>query len=55
MTVHQCASQDEALELVKNSEAGDCFLIKASRAEALNNLAEKIVAWCSTKSEEVEA
>ncbi len=55
MTVHQCASQEEALELVKNSEAGDCFLIKASRAEALNTLAEKIVAWCSTKSEEVEA
>jgi UDP-N-acetylmuramoyl-tripeptide--D-alanyl-D-alanine ligase len=54
MTVHNCSSQVEALELVKNSEAGDCFLIKASRAEALNILAEKIVAWCSTQSEEVE-
>lgn len=53
-TTHQCASHDEALELVKNSDFGDCFLIKASRAEALNVLAEQIVAWCSAKSEEVE-
>jgi len=62
MTVHQCASQAEALELLKKSAAGDCFLLKASRAEGLEVLAEKFVAWCnemnaakSNSSSEVES
>jgi hypothetical protein len=52
MTTHICSSREEALELVKQSSQGDCFLIKASRAEALNLLADEFISWCKARAGE---
>jgi UDP-N-acetylmuramoyl-tripeptide--D-alanyl-D-alanine ligase len=49
MTVHNCSTHHEALELVRQSSRGDCFLIKASRAEALDVLAEEIIELCKSR------
>ncbi len=43
MTIHNLLTQEAALELFDNVEAGDVVLVKASRAEHLDELAEKFL------------
>ncbi len=43
LSLHTCATQDEALEIASHIAAGDSVLVKASRAEGLEQLSEKIV------------
>ena len=43
ITVHHCAQVSDAVELAENIEAGDCILVKASRAEGLNELSDQLV------------
>ena len=43
MTVHTCANFDEAMKLSQNIIAGDVVLVKASRAEKLNDLADSLL------------
>jgi len=41
-TVHQCVNKEQAVELVANMNKGDVVLVKASRSEKLEELAEMI-------------
>jgi len=52
ISVHNCATREEALALLENSSKGDCFLIKASRAEELNILADDLIRRCNERTEE---
>ena len=44
---HHCADLNEALGLALNIQPGDCLLFKASRAESLNLLADKVLTQIS--------
>jgi UDP-N-acetylmuramoyl-tripeptide--D-alanyl-D-alanine ligase len=39
MLIHNCANADTVLELVNNFSAGDVVLLKASRSERFEDLA----------------
>lgn len=52
MTLHYCASRDEALELASQLTEGDVLLVKASRSEGLEILAEALEDfWVKNRSE----
>ena len=54
MTTHYFSSVDGALELLPELEAGDVILVKASRAEHLEVLAERITdTWNSSEGERI--
>jgi UDP-N-acetylmuramoyl-tripeptide--D-alanyl-D-alanine ligase len=44
MSVHYMLTQEQALSLAAQASEGDVFLVKASRAEHLDELAEKLLA-----------
>ena len=44
MSVHYVLTQEQALSMAWHSEEGDALLVKASRAEHLDELAEKLLA-----------
>ncbi len=50
LTLHSATDIDAAMRIAENIEPGDCVLIKASRAEKLNLLAERIITACSSRS-----
>lgn len=52
MSVHNALTQERALELAAHLEGGDVVLVKASRAEHLDELAEKLVAQLQLRSNE---
>ena len=54
MSYHHCSDQAEALEVARHIEPGDSILVKASRAEKLDELAREIMAMCTERSTEVE-
>jgi UDP-N-acetylmuramoyl-tripeptide--D-alanyl-D-alanine ligase len=41
-TVHICATKEDALKLVREMNSGDVVLVKASRAEKFEDLAQGI-------------
>ena len=51
MTIHNLLTQEAALVLFENVEAGDVVLVKASRAEHLDELAEKFLSSWQVDSE----
>jgi UDP-N-acetylmuramyl pentapeptide synthase len=51
MTTHYVLTQEEVLEMLDHVEAGDVILVKASRAEHLDELSEKLLAKWQAKSE----
>ena len=54
ISTHHCESREEALKVAHNLQPGDSILVKASRAEALNLLADEIIELCNArKSEEL--
>jgi UDP-N-acetylmuramoyl-tripeptide--D-alanyl-D-alanine ligase len=54
MTLHQASDRDEAMRIAEFIEPGDSVLIKASRAEQLNLLSERIIEICSSRSGAIE-
>jgi UDP-N-acetylmuramyl pentapeptide synthase len=44
MLVHFFLTQEEALEMLDHVREGDVLLVKASRAEHLDELSEKLIA-----------
>ena len=44
MLTHYFLTQEEALEMLIHVQRGDVLLVKASRAEHLDELAEKLLA-----------
>ena len=44
MLTHYFLTQEEALDLLKHVQLGDVLLVKASRAEHLDELSEKLLA-----------
>ena len=42
-TVHACAAISEATSFVEHFESGDVVLVKASRSEHLNELAQELL------------
>jgi UDP-N-acetylmuramoyl-tripeptide--D-alanyl-D-alanine ligase len=54
-TVHRCVDIDSAIEVARNFNKGDVALVKASRSEGLERLADAIAAqWLSTVKESEE-
>ena len=50
MLTHYVLTQEEALEMLQHVQAGDVLLVKASRAEHLDELSEKLLAnWQATE------
>ena len=49
MTTHYALTEEEAMRFVKYFEEGDVVLLKASRAEHLNELAEKMISEISNR------
>jgi UDP-N-acetylmuramoyl-tripeptide--D-alanyl-D-alanine ligase len=43
MSVHLCSEQSEAMKLIPQISAGDVILVKASRSEHLEELADSIL------------
>ena len=54
LSLHNCATQQEALEIASHIAAGDSVLVKASRAEGLEQLSEKIVELIKSRKMEEE-
>jgi len=54
LSVHNVLTQEQALELSSHIEGGDVVLIKASRAEHLDELAEKLLARLQQRESESE-
>jgi UDP-N-acetylmuramoyl-tripeptide--D-alanyl-D-alanine ligase len=50
LTLHRASDVDAAMQIAENIEPGDSVLIKASRAEKLNLLAERIIAACAART-----
>jgi len=49
MLTHYVLTQEEALEMLQHVQPGDVLLVKASRAEHLDELSEKLLAnWQAT-------
>ena len=51
MSTHYALTQEEALTYLRHIEEGDVLLIKASRAEHLDELSEKLIAGWQVKYE----
>ena len=51
MSTHYALTQEEALTFLRHIEEGDVLLIKASRAEHLDELSEKLIAGWQVKYE----
>jgi UDP-N-acetylmuramoyl-tripeptide--D-alanyl-D-alanine ligase len=49
MTTHYFLTQEEALGISKHFSDGDVILVKASRAEHLDELAEKLISYAHTR------
>jgi UDP-N-acetylmuramoyl-tripeptide--D-alanyl-D-alanine ligase len=54
MTVHLFQSKEDALSLVDQMSSGDVILVKASRAEAFEEIAHAISSKLETKSDDTE-
>lgn len=52
MTTHYFLTQEEALGISKHFSVGDVILVKASRAEHLDELAEKLIAQARNRASE---
>lgn len=50
-TVHQCQNKEEAVTMVANMNKGDVVLVKASRSEKLEELAEAIALSWTTRAQ----
>lgn len=50
LSLHFASDIDAAMRIAENIEPGDSVLIKASRAEQLNLLADRIISTCSARS-----
>jgi len=54
LTIHRCADRSEALEVASHLSGGDSLLVKASRAEGLDQLASELLELLKQKSETEE-
>jgi UDP-N-acetylmuramoyl-tripeptide--D-alanyl-D-alanine ligase len=54
MTVHLFEDKDDALSLVDQMRSGDVILVKASRAEAFEEIAQAISSKLDTRSDDTE-
>jgi len=54
MTVHLFENKDDALSLVDQMRSGDVILVKASRAEAFEEIAQAISSKLDTRSDDTE-